>query len=59
MGEKRNSYRTLVGNREGKRPLERHKRMYKDNIKKILEEQDGVTLIGLIWRRIGTKGELL
>jgi hypothetical protein len=25
MGKKRNSYRVLVGNPEGKRPLERHR----------------------------------
>jgi hypothetical protein len=33
MGEKRNAYRILVGNLEGKRPLGRHGRRWEDNIK--------------------------
>jgi hypothetical protein len=33
MGEKRNVYRLLVGNLEGKRPLERPRRRCIDNIK--------------------------
>jgi hypothetical protein len=32
-GEKRNSYRFLVGRPEGKRPLGRPRRRWKDNIK--------------------------
>jgi hypothetical protein len=32
MEEKRNAYRLLVGNPEGKRPLGRRKRMWVDNI---------------------------
>jgi hypothetical protein len=32
MGEKRNAYRLLVGKPEGKRPLERERHRYVDNI---------------------------
>jgi hypothetical protein len=33
MGEKRNTCKVLVGKPEGKRPLERPRRMWVDNIK--------------------------
>jgi hypothetical protein len=38
MGEKRNAYRLLVGNPEGKRPLRRPRRRWVDNIKMDLGE---------------------
>jgi hypothetical protein len=38
MGEKRNAYRLLVGNIEGKRPLGRPRRRWVDNIRMNLEE---------------------
>jgi hypothetical protein len=38
MGEKRNSYMVLVGNREGKRPLGRLRRRWEGNIKMDLKE---------------------
>jgi hypothetical protein len=38
MGAKRNAYRILVGNREGKRPLGRPRRRRVDNIKMNLRE---------------------
>jgi hypothetical protein len=38
MGEKRNAYRILVGNLEGKRPQGRQRRRWTDNIKMDLRE---------------------
>jgi hypothetical protein len=37
-GEKRNAYRVLVGEPEGKRPLERRRRRWADNIRMDLGE---------------------
>jgi hypothetical protein len=37
MGEKRNAYRILVGNPEGKRPLGRARCRLVDNIKMVLK----------------------
>jgi hypothetical protein len=56
MGEKRNSYKILVGKPEGKRPLERLGHRWEDNIKMDLS---GVVWTGLIWFRIGTSRRLL
>jgi hypothetical protein len=39
MGEKRNAYRVLVGKAEGKRPLERPRCRWEDNIKMDLKEK--------------------
>jgi hypothetical protein len=49
MGEKRNTYRLLVGKPEGKRPLGRSRRRWVDNIKMNLGEirWGGVHKIGL------------
>ncbi|KAJ4449577.1 hypothetical protein ANN_00979 [Periplaneta americana] len=38
MSESRNAYRVLVGRPEGKRPLERRRRRWEDNIKMDLRE---------------------
>jgi hypothetical protein len=38
MGERRGAYRALVGNPEGRRPLERPRRRWEDNIKMDLRE---------------------
>ena len=38
MGEERGAYRVLVGKPEGKRPLERPKRRWEDNITMGLQE---------------------
>jgi hypothetical protein len=53
MGEKRNTYRILVGMPEEKRPLGRARRTWVDNIKMDLRQMgwDGVTLIGLARNR--------
>jgi hypothetical protein len=53
--EKRNAYRILLGKSEGRRPLERLRRMWADNIKLDLRR------IGLVavWPRRGTSGGLL
>jgi hypothetical protein len=61
MGERRNAYRILVGNPEGKRQLGRPRRRCVDNNKMGLREigWDGMDWIGLIWLRIGTSGGLL
>jgi hypothetical protein len=48
-GEKRNAYRTLVGKREGKRPLGRPRRRWVDNVEMHLRELgwDGMDWIDL------------
>jgi hypothetical protein len=58
MGEKRITYKILVGKPEGKRPLGRPRRRWVDNIK-INFREDLMVWIGLIWLRIGTSGGLL
>jgi hypothetical protein len=49
MGENRNAYRILVGSPEEKRPLERPRRRWVDNIKMELRERgrDGMDWIDL------------
>jgi hypothetical protein len=49
MGEKRNEYTILEGKPEGKRPLERPKRTWEDNIRMDLREigWGGMYWIGL------------
>jgi hypothetical protein len=60
MGEKRNTYRLLVGKPEGKRLLGRPRRRWVDNIRMDLEEVGwGVMWTRLVWLRTGTGGELL
>jgi hypothetical protein len=53
MGEKRNAYRILVRNSEGKRPLGRPRRRWMDNIKIDLREigWDGMDWIDLAENR--------
>ena len=41
MGERRDVHRVLVGKPEGKRPLERPRRRWEDNIKMDLQEVGG------------------
>jgi hypothetical protein len=46
MGKKRNTYKILVGKREGKRPLGRPRHRWVDNIKIDLRE---LGLVGMDW----------
>jgi hypothetical protein len=59
MGEKRNAYRILVGKPEENRPLGRQRRRGWTILKWILEREDGMEWIGLIWLRIWTSGGIL
>jgi hypothetical protein len=54
LGEKRNAYRILVGNPEGKRPLGRPRHGWVDDIKMDLREigWDGVNWIDMAQDRI-------
>jgi len=45
-----------VGRTEGKRPLERPRRSWKDNIKMDLQEVGWTAWTGSSWLRIGTGG---
>jgi hypothetical protein len=54
MGERRGAYRALVGKPEGRRPFERPRRRWEDNIKIDLREVGWGAQTGLIWLRIGT-----
>jgi hypothetical protein len=58
-GEGRGVYRVLVGRPDGKKPLGRSRRRWKDNIKLHLREIgiDGGT--GFSWLRIGSSGGVL
>jgi hypothetical protein len=59
IGETRNAYRLLVGKPGGKRPLERQRRRWVDNIKIDLGEIGWMVGNGFNWLRIGTGGWLL
>ena len=54
MGEKRGVYRVLVGKPEGKRPVERPRRRWKDNINRDLQE---VGCGGMDWIRLAKDRE--
>jgi hypothetical protein len=58
MAEKRNAYKILVENPEGKRPLGRPRHKWVDNIKMDLRKS-GMVWTGSIWFRIGSSGGLL
>jgi hypothetical protein len=53
------AYRVLMGKPEGRRPLGRLRRRWKDNTKMDLREVGWWALTGSIWLRIGTGGGLL
>jgi hypothetical protein len=59
LGERRCAYENLVGETEGRRPLERHNRRWENNIKMDFREVGWGTLTGSIWLRIGRGVELL
>jgi len=59
VGEKRVTYRVLVGKPGGKTPLGRPRRRWKDNTKMDLQEVGWGVWTGLIWLWIGTGGRLL
>jgi len=58
MGDVRGAHRILVGKREGKRPLERTRRRWDDNIE-IKLTSNGRAWTGFFWLKKGTSGELL
>jgi hypothetical protein len=58
MMAKRNAYRIMVGKPKGKKPLERPRRMWVNNIKMDLREI-GWICMDWIWLRIGSSGGLL
>jgi hypothetical protein len=59
MVEGRGVYRVLVGKPEGKRPLGRPRRRWKNNIKMDLQEIGCGVWTGSSWLRIGTGNEPL
>jgi hypothetical protein len=58
-GEKRDTYRVLVGKPEGKRQLGKPRHKLEDSIKMDLEEVEWGVWTGFIWLRIGTGGRHL
>jgi hypothetical protein len=58
-GERRNVYRVLVGNPDGKRILERPRRRWEDGIKTDLREIGWGVWSGFTWLKRGTVGGLL
>jgi hypothetical protein len=59
MGEVRGVYRVLFGRPEGKRPVERPRHRWENNIKVDLEKMGSMGRIGFSWLRIGFNGGLL
>jgi hypothetical protein len=58
MGERRNTYRILVGKPEGRGPLGSPRTSWVDNIK-MNHRYDVMVWIELIWLRIGASRRLL
>jgi hypothetical protein len=54
MGDRRGAYRILVVRPEGKRPCERPRRRWENNIKMDLQEVGWGAWTGFIWLWIGT-----
>jgi hypothetical protein len=56
MGYRRDEHRGFVEQPGGKRPLERPRRRWEDNIKMNLQEVGRGGMAGIVWLRIGTGG---
>jgi hypothetical protein len=56
MRDERGVYRVLLRKPEGNRPLGRHRRIWKDNMRMDLQELDVGVWAGLDWLRIETGG---
>jgi hypothetical protein len=56
MGVKRNGYRVLVGNPEGKKPLKRRRHSWEDNIKMDFRE---IGWGGMDWIHLAQDGDQL
>ena len=56
MGDRRGTYRVLVGIPEGKKLLGRPRRRWEDNIKLLVSELEWGHVLDLIWLRIWTGG---
>ena len=56
MEKGRGVHKVLVGKPEGKRPLERPRRRWEDNIKMDFRKWEGIVGTGWSWLRIGTGG---
>jgi len=54
IGDRRGTYRVLVGKTDGKRPRGRARRRREDNIKLDIQEVGSGTWTGLLWLRTGT-----
>jgi hypothetical protein len=59
MGEGRNLYRVLVGNPEGKEPLERPRRRWENGVRMYIKEIGWGVSSGFFWPRIEAGGGLL
>jgi hypothetical protein len=59
MGEKRNSYRILVGKSEGKEPIRKPRHKWVNNIKMDPGEVGWCDVDWIVWLRMGTSTGLL
>jgi hypothetical protein len=59
MGDRRGAYMGLVWRLQGKRPLEKPRHRWEDNIKMDIQEVGWGVWTGVIWLRIGTVGVLV
>jgi hypothetical protein len=57
--DKKNAFKIMVGKPEGKRPLERLRSRWEDNVRMYLREMGWKVWTGFIWLRIGASDGLL